>query len=47
MSGPIENNKRKRKEEQKNPTNPTGNTNQETNKVDYNEKTIKDQQNKK
>ncbi|WP_339700298.1 hypothetical protein [uncultured Marixanthomonas sp.] len=36
-----------RKEEQKNPTNPTGNTNQETNKVDIDEKTIKDQQNKK
>tara|TARA_R100001369_G_scaffold92876_1_gene140767 strand:+ start:1705 stop:1833 length:129 start_codon:yes stop_codon:yes gene_type:complete len=36
-----------RKEEQKNPTNPTGDTNQETNKVDIDEKTIKDQQNKK
>ena len=36
-----------RKEEQKNPTNPTGDTNQETNKLDIDEKTIKDQQNKK
>ena len=47
MPGQIENNKRRRKEEQKNPTNPTGNTNQETNKVDYDEKTIKEQQKKK
>ena len=36
-----------RKEEQKNPTNPTGNTNQKTNEVDIDEKTIKEQQNKK
>lgn len=36
-----------RKIEQKNPTNPTGNINQVTNKVDFNEKTIRKQQNKK
>lgn len=36
-----------RKKEQTNPTNPTGNTNIKTNKVDFDEKTIKDQQNKK
>ncbi|MDC7996087.1 hypothetical protein [Altibacter sp. HG106] len=36
-----------RKKEQKNPTNPTGNTNQKTNKFDIDEKTIKKQQNKK
>ena len=36
-----------RKEEQTNPTNPTGNRNQKTNKVDIDEKTIKKQQNKK
>ncbi len=36
-----------RKTEQKNPTNPTGNTNQETNKFDIDKKTIKKQQNKK
>jgi hypothetical protein len=36
-----------RKVAQKNPTNPTGNTNQETNKVDFDEKSIKKQQNKK
>lgn len=35
-----------RKEEQKNPTNPTGNANQKTNEVDIDEKTIKEQQNK-
>lgn len=33
--------------EQKNPTNPTGNVNQKTNKFDIDKKTIKDQQNKK
>jgi hypothetical protein len=37
----------KRKVKQKNPTNPTGNINQDTNKFDINEKTIKKQQNKK
>lgn len=37
----------KRKEKQENPTNPTGNTNIETNKFDIDERTIKDQQNKK
>jgi hypothetical protein len=36
-----------RKTEQKNPTNPTGNTNQETNEFDIDKKTIKEQQNKK
>ncbi|SDX36001.1 hypothetical protein [Aequorivita viscosa] len=36
-----------RKVEQKNPTNPTGNTSQKTNKFDIDEKTIKKQQNKK
>jgi len=35
-----------RKVDQKNPTNPTGNRNEATNKVDIDEKTIKDQQNK-
>ncbi|MGJ8592802.1 MAG: hypothetical protein ACSHXF_09655 [Aquaticitalea sp.] len=33
--------------EQTNPTNPTGNRNIETNKVDIDKKTIKGQQNKK
>jgi hypothetical protein len=37
----------KRKVEQNNPTNPTGNTNIDTNKFDIDEKTIKDQKNKK
>lgn len=36
-----------RKTEQKHPTNPTGNINQETNDFDIDEKTIKKQQNKK
>lgn len=36
----------RRKTEQSNPTNPTGNTNIDTNKFDIDEKTIKDQQNK-
>ena len=36
-----------RKTEQKTPTNPTGNRNIETNKVDIDKKTIKKQQNKK
>ena len=46
--GTIEDNRKfKRKEEQSNPTNPTGNTNIDTNKFDIDEKTIKDQQNKK
>ncbi|MBZ9729490.1 hypothetical protein LB467_07295 [Salegentibacter sp. JZCK2] len=47
MGGPIEDNKRKRDKKQENPTNPTGDTKKRTNKVDYDEKTIKDQQNKK
>lgn len=46
--GPIEDNRKfKRKQEQSNPTNPTGNTNIDTNKFDIDEKAIKDQQNKK
>lgn len=36
-----------RTKEQKNPTNPTGNINQKTNEVDFDEKTIRKQQNKK
>ena len=47
MGGPIENNKKTRKTEQTNPTNPTGDRNQKTNDVDFDEKTIKEQQNKK
>lgn len=45
--GNIDDKRLKRKVEQKNPTNPTGNTNVETNKFDIDEPTIKDQQNKK
>ncbi len=37
----------KRKKEQTNPTNPTGNRNIDTNDFDIDKKTIKDQQNKK
>ncbi|WP_162841021.1 hypothetical protein [Formosa haliotis] len=37
----------KPKEKQSNPTNPTANTNQETNTFDIDSKTIKKQQNKK
>ncbi|ADF51178.1 MULTISPECIES: hypothetical protein [Zunongwangia] len=47
MGGPIEDNRRTRKTDQKNPTQPSGNRNESTNKVDIDEKTIKDQQNKK
>ncbi|MFD2834679.1 hypothetical protein [Gramella sp. AN32] len=47
MGGPIENNRKTRKTEQTNPTNPTGDRNQQTNDVDFDEKTIKEQQNKK
>jgi len=36
----------RRKEQQTNPTNPTGNTKIDTNKVDIDKKTIKKQQNK-
>ncbi len=36
----------KRKEKQNNPTNPTGNTEIDTNKLDIDKKTIKKQQNK-
>lgn len=45
--GIIEDKKKfKRKKEQTNPTNLTANVNQETNKFDIDERTIKDQQNK-
>jgi hypothetical protein len=37
----------KRKVEQHNPANPTANTNIDTNKFDIDDKTIKEQQNKK
>ncbi len=47
MGGPIEDNKKKRDKDQSNPTNPTGKTDKQTNEVDIDEKTIKDQQNKK
>ncbi|QLE01660.1 hypothetical protein HX109_08815 [Galbibacter sp. BG1] len=43
----IKDKKWKRKHEQDNPTNPTGNRNIDTNKFDIDEETIKDQQNKK
>jgi hypothetical protein len=46
--GIIKDNKKfERTVEQKTPTNPTGNRNIETNKVDGDKKTIKKQQNKK
>lgn len=46
--GIIKDNKKfKRKTEQKNPTNPTGNISQRTNQFDIDEMTIKNQQNKK
>ncbi|MFD2607442.1 hypothetical protein ACFSSG_18225 [Euzebyella marina] len=45
--GIIEDKKFRRKKEQSNPTNPTGNTRIDTNKFDFDEKTIKNQQNKK
>ncbi len=45
--GIIDDKRLKRKKEQKNPTNTTGNTTVETNKFDIDEQTIKDQQNKK
>ncbi len=46
--GIIKDNKKfKRKVEQNNPTNPTGNTNIETNDFDIDKETIKIQQNKK
>jgi hypothetical protein len=45
--GIIKDNKKfKRKVEQSNPTNPTGNTSINTNTFDIDEKTIKKQQNK-
>ena len=42
-----ENKKFKTSKEQTNPTNPTGNTNLETNQYDIDKKTIKDQRSKK
>ncbi|MDR6301233.1 hypothetical protein [Mesonia maritima] len=44
--GGIEDNHKKRKDSDK-PLNEIGNRNEKTNKVDYNEKTIKKQENKK
>ena len=46
MGGPIEDKHKGRTKDQKNPTNPTGNRNEKTNEVDFDDKTIKDQQNK-
>lgn len=45
--GIIDDKRLKRKVKQSNPTNPTGNTNINTNKFDIDSETIKDQQNKK
>tara|TARA_R110000796_G_scaffold41772_2_gene103361 strand:+ start:23776 stop:23916 length:141 start_codon:yes stop_codon:yes gene_type:complete len=45
--GIIQDKRLKRKVKQSNPTNPTGNTNINTNKFDIDKQTIKDQQNKK
>ncbi|WP_435138646.1 hypothetical protein [Formosa sp. A9] len=42
-----EHKKFKPKEKQSNPTNPTGNVNQDTNSFDLDKDTIKEQQNKK
>ncbi|TDN88727.1 hypothetical protein DET49_10849 [Salegentibacter sp. 24] len=47
MGGPIEENKKKRKDKDSDPLNEIGNRDVDTNKVDIDEKTIKDQQNKK
>ena len=47
MGGPIEDKHRKRKDKDSNPLNEIGNRDRQTNKVDTDEKTIKDQQNKK
>lgn len=47
MTKTVDKRKFKRKVKQNNPTNPTGNTNIDTNTYDIDEKTIKDQQNKK
>ena len=46
MGGPIEDNHKGRTKDQKNPTNPTGDRNINTNDVDFDDKTIKDQRNK-
>ena len=45
--GIIDDKRLKRRVKQSNPTNPTGNTNIETNKFDIDKATIKEQQNKK
>jgi len=47
MGGTIEDKHRERKEKDSNPLNEIGNRDKQTNKVDTDEKTIKDQQNKK
>ena len=47
MGGPIEDKKRERKDKDSNPLNEIGNRDKQTNDVDIDEKTIKDQQNKK
>jgi hypothetical protein len=47
MGGPIEENKKKRKDKDSDPLKGIGNPDIDTNKVDIDEKTIKDQQNKK
>ena len=47
MGGPIEDKHRKRKDKDSSPLNEIGNRDKQTNKVDTDEKTIKDQQNKK
>ncbi|WP_199288018.1 hypothetical protein [Robertkochia solimangrovi] len=44
--GTIADKKWKRKKQQENPTNPSGNTNIDTNDFDVDKKTIKEQQNK-
>jgi len=47
MGGPIEENKKKRKDKDSDPLNEIGNRDVDTNDMDIDEKTIKDQQNKK
>ncbi|MFD1096665.1 hypothetical protein [Salegentibacter chungangensis] len=47
MGGPIEDRHKERKDKDGNPLNEIGKRDKDTNKVDIDEKTIKDQQNKK
>lgn len=47
MGGPIEDKHRKRKDKDENPLNEIGNRDKDTNEVDFEDDTIKDQQNKK